>query len=128
MGNMEKLIYHYFNDDDFLHISGKIKEMEGITSGEIRVAIKEKRSFLQRKKSLHQLAVEEFHKLKMNTHAIKPVFCFICYCAISSFYFSEIKVFMKKIGDATWDQVRDEIQKHFKDGISRKEFFGALNV
>ena len=63
---MKKLIYHYFNDDDFLHISGKIKEMEKMTSGEIRVAIKERRNFLQKKKSIHQLAVGEFHKLKMN--------------------------------------------------------------
>ena len=36
------LVYNYFSDDDFLRISNKIGEMEKITSGEIRVSIKEK--------------------------------------------------------------------------------------
>jgi uncharacterized membrane protein len=116
MGNMEKLIYHYFNDDDFLHISGKIKEMEEITSGEIRVAIKEKRNLFQRKKSLHRLAVEEFHKLKMNNTRDKTGILLYLLLRDKQFYILGDQGIHEKIGDATWDQVRDEIQKHFIDG------------
>jgi len=116
MSNMEKLIYHYFNDDDFLHISGKIKEMEEITSGEIRVAIKEKRSFSQRNKSLHLLAVEEFHKLKMNNTRDKTGILLYLLLHDKQFYILGDQGIHEKIGDATWDQVRDEIQNHFKDG------------
>jgi uncharacterized membrane protein len=116
MSNMEKLIFHYFNDDDFLHISGKIKEMEKTTSGEIRVAIKEKRTFFQRKKSLHQLAVEEFHKLKMNNTRHKTGILLYLLLHEKQFYILGDQGIHEKIGDETWAQVRDEIQAHFKDG------------
>ena len=46
----EQLIYHFFDDDEFLRISNKIKETEKKTAGEICVSIKEKRSFSQKKK------------------------------------------------------------------------------
>lgn len=116
MSNMERLIYHYFNDDDFLHISGKIKEMEKTTSGEIRVAIKEKRNFFQRKKSLHQLAVEEFHKLKMHNTRDKTGILLYLLLTEKQFYILGDQGIHEKIGDTTWAQVRDEIQKYFKDG------------
>ena len=62
----EKLIYKYFSDDDFLRISNKIKEMEKITAGEIRISIKENTPILKRKKDIQTLAFEEFHNLKMD--------------------------------------------------------------
>jgi len=124
---MEKLIYHYFNDDDFLHISGKIKEMEKTTSGEIRVAIKEKRNFLQRKKSLHQLAVEEFHKLKMNNTRDKTGILLYLLLHDKQFYILGDQGIHEKIGDATWDLVRDEIQGHFKDGNFSKGILWGID-
>ncbi|MCK5456980.1 MAG: hypothetical protein KAI45_07615, partial [Melioribacteraceae bacterium] len=62
-----ELLYHFFNDDDFLDISNTIKEMEKITSGEIRVAIKEDATFLKKNKNIKTLAEEEFYKLKMDS-------------------------------------------------------------
>ena len=59
----EQLIYNFFDDDEFLRISNKIKETEKKTAGEISVSIKEKRSFTQKKKTLRQLAEDEFHRL-----------------------------------------------------------------
>ena len=59
----ERLIYHFINDDDFLHISNKIKEFELQTAGEISVSIKEKRKFSQRNKSIKEIAEEEFFRL-----------------------------------------------------------------
>ena len=59
----ERLIYHFINDDDFLHISNKIKEFESLTAGEISVSIKEKRKFSQRNKSIREIAEEEFFRL-----------------------------------------------------------------
>ncbi len=61
-----ELLYHFFDDDDFLMISEKIKEMEKITSGEIRVALKESVPYFKRKKDIKELAREEFHNLKMD--------------------------------------------------------------
>ena len=61
-----ELTYHFFDDDDFLMISNKIKEMEKITSGEIRIAIKEKVQLGKRSKEIRELAEEEFYRLKMD--------------------------------------------------------------
>jgi uncharacterized membrane protein len=116
MSKMERLIYHYFSDDDFLHISGKIKEMEKTTSGEIRVAIKEKRHFLQRKRTIHQLAVEEFHKLNMHNTRDKTGILLYLLLHDRLFYILGDQGIHEKIGDETWAQIRDEIQTHFKDG------------
>jgi uncharacterized membrane protein len=127
MSNMEKLIYHYFNDDDFLHISGKIKEIEKTTSGEIRVAIKEKRNFLQRKKSLHQLAVDEFHKLKMNNTRNKTGILLYLLLKDKQFYILGDQGIHEKVGDSTWDKLRDEIQGHFKDGNFPEGILWGIN-
>ena len=61
-----ELLYHYFNDDDFLRISDKIKEQERVTAGEIRVALKEKKSFLKRNRQIEEVARDEFVKLGMS--------------------------------------------------------------
>src|SRR3989304_1439314 len=59
----EQLIYNFFDDDELLRISNKIKETEWKTAGEICISIKEKRSFLQKKKTLRELAENEFYRL-----------------------------------------------------------------
>lgn len=57
---MNELTYHFFDDDDFLRISNKISETELITSGEIRVSIKEEKLFSEHNKSIRDLAEKEF--------------------------------------------------------------------
>ena len=53
---MHELTYHFFDDDDFLRISNKISETELITSGEIRVSIKEEKPFSDRNMDIRDLA------------------------------------------------------------------------
>ena len=113
---MDRLIYNFFSDDDFLRISNKIKEMEKNTSGEIRVAVKEEKRFLDRKKSVRQLAEKEFHKLNMhNTHDKTGILLYLL-LSEHQFYILADKGIHEKVGDETWHKVRDEIQQHFKDG------------
>ena len=68
----EKLIYHFFSDDDFLRISNKIKDSEKITSGEIRVSVRQNKNFTNKKKDIRKLAEEEFFKLNMHNTRDKP--------------------------------------------------------
>ncbi|MFA8342521.1 MAG: hypothetical protein ACEPO8_06060 [Rhodothermaceae bacterium] len=56
-----QLIYEYFSDDDFLRISNCIGETEKITSGEIRISIKETKSFSDRNRSIIEMAQKEFY-------------------------------------------------------------------
>ncbi len=113
---MQKLIYEYFSDDDFLRVSNKIGEMEKKTSGEIRIAIKEKKSFLERNKNIRQLAEKEFVKLKMHNTRDKTGILLFLMLGDRQFYILADSGIDKKVGQKVWDAVRDEIQTHFQSG------------
>lgn len=113
---MESLVYNFFNDDEFLRISNKIKEAEKITSGEIRVCIKEKISFRDRKKSLRELAEIEFDKLGMHATLDKTGILLYLLLNKKQFYILGDSGIHEKVGDETWQKVRDEMQHKFKDG------------
>ena len=113
---MDRLIYQFFSDDDFLRISNKIKEMEKKTSGEIRVAVKEKKSFFNRKKQIRALAERAFYKLNMHNTRDKTGILLYLQLNERQFYILADKGINEKVGEAAWQKVRDEIQSQFHDG------------
>ena len=112
----KKLIYHFFSDDDFLRISNKIKEMEKITAGEIRVAVKEEKPFLKSSKTISDLAEEEFYKLKMNETRDKTGILLYLLLKERQFYILADSGINEKVEKDTWDKVRDEMQTEFRNG------------
>ena len=112
----EQLIYHFFTDDDFLRISNKIKEMEKITAGEIRVAVKEEKPFIKRNKSINDLAKEEFYKLNMNETRDKTGILLYLLLKERQFYILADSGINEKVEQDTWDKVRDEMQNEFRNG------------
>ncbi len=108
-----ELLYHYFNDDDFLKISHKIKDMEKITAGEIRVAFKEKKSFLKRNKQIDELAKEEFVKLGMSDTRDRTGILIYILLGERQFYILADEGINQKVDQTTWDNVRNDIQSEF---------------
>jgi uncharacterized membrane protein len=120
---MEKqLIYHFVNDDELLRISNKIKETEKTTAGEISVSIKEKRSFLEKRKSLREMAEKEFFKLGVANTRDKTGILIFLLLAERSFYILADSGINAKVTQETWNKIKDEIQKKF----SRGEFCNGL--
>jgi uncharacterized membrane protein len=114
---MEKqLIYHFVNDDELLRISNKIKEMEKTTAGEICVSIKEKRSLLEKRKSVRELAEKEFFKLGVANTRDKTGILIFLLLANRSFYILADSGINEKVPLGTWDKIKDEIQKNFSHG------------
>ena len=114
---MEKqLIYNFVNDDELLRISNKIKEMEKTTAGEICVSIKEKRSLLEKRKSVRQLAEKEFFKLGVANTRDKTGILIFLLLADRSFYILADSGINGKVSLGTWDKIKDEIQKNFSHG------------
>ncbi len=111
-----ELLYHFFDDDDFLDISNKIKEMEKITSGEIRVAIKEDAAFLKKKKEIKTLAEEEFYKLKMNSTRDKTGILIYILLSKRKFYILADSGINEKVNQDVWNKIRDEMQVEFQQG------------
>jgi uncharacterized membrane protein len=112
----ERLIYHFFSDDDFLRISQKITEAEKTTSGEIRIGICEKKRFLNRKKNIRKLAEEEFYKLNMHNTRDKTGILLFLLLSERQFYILADEGINSKVSQNTWDGVRDEILSKFIEG------------
>lgn len=112
----DRLIYHFFTDDDFLRISGKIKEAEKNTSGEIRISIREEKTFFNKKKDIRKLAEEEFYKLNMHSTRDKTGILLFLILSDRKFYILADEGINAKVNQDTWDKVRDEIQAKFKNG------------
>ncbi|KUO59657.1 hypothetical protein APF79_05800 [bacterium BRH_c32] len=111
----KKLIYNYFSDDDFLVISSKITEVEKSTAGEVRVAIKEKRNFRDRKTPIRELAIKEFRKLGMDNTIDGTGFLILIILEEKQFYILAGKGINEKVEQSVWDKVRDEMQSSFKN-------------
>lgn len=113
---MENIIYNFFSDDDFLRISNEIKKVEKTTSGEIRIAMKEKRTLKEKNKSIRQLAELEFIKLEM--HKTRDYTGILIYILFSErqFYILADKGINEKVNQDTWDAIRNNMQANFKNG------------
>jgi len=112
----QELLYHFFSDDDFLRISKTIKEMEKITAGEIRVAVKEEKPLLKKGKDIRALAEEEFFKLNMHNTRDKTGILLYLILRERQFYILADEGINAKVSQETWDTVRNEMQEEFMSG------------
>ena len=112
----ERLIYHFINDDDFLHISNKIKEFELKTAGEISVSIKEKRKFSQRNKSIKEIAEEEFFRLGIDKTRDNTGILIFLILTDRQFHIMADKGIHEKVTDTTWEDIKNQIQDFFVKG------------
>lgn len=110
----KRLIYNYLSDDELLRISNKIKEAEKATAGEICISIKEKRSFL--KSSIYELAKKEFYKLGVAKTRDKTGILIFILLEKKQFYILADEGINKIVPENTWDGIKDEMQRMFKEG------------
>ena len=90
--------------------------MEKTTAGEICVSIKEKRSLLEKRKSVRELAEKEFFKLGVANTRDKTGILIFLLLANRSFYILADSGINEKVPLGTWDKIKDEIQKNFSHG------------
>ena len=110
----KRLIYNYLSDDELLRISNKIKDAEKTTAGEICVSIKEKKSFL--KSSVYELAKKEFYKLGVAKTRDKTGILIFILLEKKQFYILADEGINKIVPENTWDGIKDEMQRMFKEG------------
>jgi uncharacterized membrane protein len=113
---MNNLVYHFFDDDEFLRISDKIAEMELITSGEIRVSIKEHKSFSERNTDIKSLAENEFYRLNMHQTRDKTGILLFFLLGERRFYILADQGINEKVGQNVWVNVSNEIKEQFNNG------------
>lgn len=113
----QPLIYHLMDDDDLLRISDSIREAEKLTSGEIRVSIKEKKPFFRRKKSVEELAKEEFFRLGMDKTRDKTGILIYLLLSEKRFHILADTGINEKVEKNTWHNIKDEMQEKFRQGF-----------
>ncbi len=111
-----EILYSFFNEDDFLKISTKIKEVESKTSGEVRVSVKETRTKKQKKLSLHEITLNEFYNLQMDKTIDKTGILLLLLLKEKQFQIVADEGINNIVGQSTWDKIRDEMQLYFIRG------------
>lgn len=110
----KKFIYKYLNDDDLKAISAKITEIEKTTSGELVITIKEKRGWLEKTKSIRELAEKEFISAKIGkTKDATGILIFMIFNAKEFCILADDKI-NQKVKQSVWDVIADDMTKHFK--------------
>ena len=117
---MNELVYHFFDDDDFLRISNKISEVELSTSGEVRVSIKEEKTFSERNSNLQELAEKEFYRLNMHQTRDKTGILLYFLLGERKFHILADEGINEIVESNVWVKVSKNIQDNFKNGYFSK--------
>jgi len=101
-------------EEELRRIAATIAEAEATTSGEIRVNIHNRRSWRERKLSLHDLALKHFRELGMDKTAEKTgVLIFLC-VHDRAFHIVADEGIHKRIGQEYWTALAETMSRHFK--------------
>lgn len=105
-----------FTKEDLRKISDKIQEIEKNTSGEIRVSIREKRSLLEHKLTLFDMAVKEFYRLGMDKTRDRTGVLIYILLSERKIQIVADKGINDKVENATWQKIAESIAENFKTG------------
>ena len=122
---MANLVKSFLSKQDLNDVADAIKEAEKRTAGEIRVAIRQKRSKKEKAFSVEQLARNEFvHLGMMKTKERTGILVFMLLESKEFFILADEHI-NEKVAPRTWDSVAEAMSKQF----ARKEFrYGLLDA
>jgi uncharacterized membrane protein len=119
---MKNLIKNILSKDDLTAISQAVGEVEKYTSGEVRVSIRQRRRWSEKKLSLEEIARQEFSMLGMaNTKDRTGVLIFLL-LEDRRFYILADETINTKVESGTWNRIADDMsqlfsKKSFREGI-----------
>jgi uncharacterized membrane protein len=119
---MKNLVKQFFTKEDLAAIASAIGEAEKTTAGEIRVSIRQRRKWREKKRSIEELARQEFHLLGMTKTKDRTGILIFLLLEDKKFYILADEGIHAKVEDGTWNRIAQEIsdqfsQKYFRKGI-----------
>ncbi|MGA3287564.1 MAG: TPM domain-containing protein [Bacteroidota bacterium] len=115
---MKNLVKKLFTKEDLSAIAAAISEAEKLTAGEIRVSIRQKRRWRERKLSIEEMARREFHDLGMTKTKDHTGILIFLLMDERKFFILADEGIHNKVEEATWTKIAEEISSHF----SKKNF------
>jgi uncharacterized membrane protein len=122
---MKEWLNKYLTEEDLGKIKDEIAQVEKYTSGEIRLSLREKRSFWEKLYQSHELAVKDFEKLGMaNTKDKTGILIFILF---EEKYFDVLadEGIYEKIPDEVWNSLEAKLKDEFANGYF---FKGIMHI
>ncbi len=116
-----------FSKADFEQISAKISEVEKSTSGEIRLSIRHGRNWNERKLSLHELALGEFHRLCMQNTKERTGVLILLLISEKKFHIVADEGIHNNVKEGTWDEIAKNMSACFKEGSFLKGITEAID-
>ena len=110
---------NYLKDADLAAITTAVSMAERNTDGEIRVCIRHRRHWKERKLSLHEIAVGEFQRLGMHNTATHAGVLILLLFSERKFHIIGDSGIHAKVGDQTWEHIAHSMGLHFKQGKFR---------
>ena len=119
---MKNLVKKLFTKEDLSAIAAAINEAEKITAGEIRVSIRQKRRWRERKLSIEEMARREFHDLGMTKTKDQTGILIFLLMDERKFFILADGGIHTKVEETTWTKIAEEMSSHF----SKKKFHQGL--
>lgn len=113
---MKFLLRKYLGEEDIKAVTAKIAGVENQTSGEIRVSIRHRRQWRERKHSLHELALAEFTRLGMQRTIDRTGVLILLLMSERKFHIIADEGIHTKVAEGTWDSIAGGMSSQFKEG------------
>ena len=121
-----KTIDHILTHHELEKIAAAISDAERTTSGEIRVAIRKRRHWGEKKLSLHQLAAKEFAKFGMQNTVHRSGVLIFLLLSERKFHIIGDEGIHAKLAEGTWDRMADMMGSHFRENRFCEGIIGAV--
>jgi uncharacterized membrane protein len=115
---MKNLVKQLFSNEDLSSIASAIGEAEKTTAGEIRVSIRQKRKWTERRSTIEEIARKEFYVLGMTKTKDRTGILIFLLLEDKKFYILADEGIHTKVEQGTWDKIANEMSNHF----SQKNF------
>jgi uncharacterized membrane protein len=106
-------IQKYLSKEDLKDITDKIKNIELNTSGELRLCLKYKTEWHEKKIRTRDLAIREFHKLGMQNTKEHTGILVMILLKDKKFEIIADKGINSRVEKNTWDNIAGELSNHF---------------
>ena len=118
----------YLSEEQLRLIASKIAEVERETDGEIHISIRHRRNWNERRLSLHELTLKEFHLLGMYKTAKHTGVLILFLFNERKFHIIADEGIHAKVAEGTWDKIADTASSHFRQGNFLQGIFAAVDA
>ena len=119
---MKNLVKKLFTKEDLAAIASAIGEAEKTTAGEIRVSVRQKRRWRERKLTIEEIARREFQLLGMTKTKDRTGILIFLLLQDKKFYILADEGINSKVEEGAWNKIADEMSSHF----SQKNFRAGM--